>query len=195
MMIYITCLIVTSNVHTIQPGGIDTYQAWDENSLLASFTDDKSQPTLREYNALDLLTKETQPDATYKQWTWDVAGNNTGIIDANGTSIANTFDDINRLTSRTITTKGAGVEGVNGETFGYNGLSQITTASNDYSSVTMTYNSIGWMTEEAQQITGSSARTEYFLNHDMVKLFTHSLPAENLTWRWEFIITEPDTSA
>ena len=55
--------------------------------------------------------------------------------------------------------KAPGVMGVNFEEFGYDGLSRMTLAKNDYSQVTQTYDSLSRLIQETQQIGVQPART------------------------------------
>ncbi|MFA5794683.1 MAG: RHS repeat-associated core domain-containing protein [Candidatus Brocadiia bacterium] len=136
---------------------VKTKYQWDDNSRLLALEDDNGNITSYMYDVLNRREEETLPDGTIKKFTYDAADNIEQIIDANGTQIAQTFDDINRLTRKDII-KGTNVIGGSYEEFGYDGLSRMTSAKNDYSSVAMQYDSLNRLLEEQQQIGNLSAK-------------------------------------
>ena len=68
-------------------------------------------------------------------------GNTTQITDQNGSVIAHTFDDLDRVTARDIT-KASGVVGDTDEDFAYDALGRLTEAKDNDSIVQLTYDSL-----------------------------------------------------
>ena len=85
--------------------------------------------------------------------------NVTQITDPNGSVIADTFDDNNWRTARSVT-RGTGVLGTTSETFSYDGLGRLTEASDNDYKVEFTYGVIGLSSqvyEEKQSYVGGTA--------------------------------------
>ncbi|MCK4909790.1 MAG: RHS repeat protein, partial [Planctomycetes bacterium] len=143
---------------TIRGGGVITQNVWDDNSRLVNLIDANSNITIRQYDALNRLKTETYPDTSTKQYDYDGADNIRQIIDQNGSEINQDFDDLNRLTIKNIN-PAPGVLGVTSEQFGYDELSRMTSATNDYSTVTMQYDSLSRLREETQKIGPQSVKS------------------------------------
>ena len=79
------------------------------------------------FDALNRMTSVTYPDSTHHSYRYAAASNRTSIVDANGTQVAQTFDNANRLTSRAIT-RAAGVVGPTSGSFQYEGFNRTTQA-------------------------------------------------------------------
>jgi YD repeat-containing protein len=104
---------------------IVTQYQWDKNSRLKKLIDDNTNETNYTFDELNRRKRETLADSTFKEFTYDLTDNPWFIKDNNGTEITQTFDDINRLTARSIN-PATGVIGVTSESFGYDGLSRMT---------------------------------------------------------------------
>jgi YD repeat-containing protein len=59
------------------------------------------------------------------QYAYDTSGNMIKKTDPNGTVIDSTYDDLNRLISKTIT-RGSGILGITSENYTYDALSRLT---------------------------------------------------------------------
>jgi RHS repeat-associated protein len=151
----------------MQPSGqIITQYQWDKNSRLKFLIDDKNNTTGFTYDDLNRRKKEIYPDTRYKEFFYDAEDNLHQMTDPNGNQIDNTFDDINRLTHRAIT-KGSDVIGVSSEDYGYDGLSRMNSASNDYSTLGVTYDTMSRLLTETQQI-GSGSMKSVVSEYDSV---------------------------
>ncbi|HLD35531.1 MAG TPA: DUF6531 domain-containing protein, partial [Planctomycetota bacterium] len=137
---------------------ITTEYRFDKNSRLYNLVDDKGNITGYLYDDLNRQKEEILADGSRRRFFYDGADNVRQIIDPNGSIIDQTFDNINRLTRRDIT-RGYGVLGVTYETFGYDGLSRMTSATNDYSTDSMNYDTLSRMTGETQKIGSQSVKT------------------------------------
>ncbi|MFH0888318.1 MAG: RHS repeat-associated core domain-containing protein [Planctomycetota bacterium] len=137
---------------------VTTQYQWDDNSRLGALLDDNGNTTSYQYDALNRRRFEYLPDGTSKELRYDATDNIEKIIDANGTQITQSYDDINRLTRKDII-KGTGVIGGSFEELGYDGLSRMTSARNDYSQVVMQYDSLSKLLNEQQKIGTQSVKS------------------------------------
>lgn len=121
-----------------------TSQTWDDNSRLASQTDDNGHVTQYTYDPLNRLIRKQNDDDTYYTYAYDENDNTLQVIDPNGSVITNAYDDTNRLAGKSAV-PGIGVVAGNTYTYGYDGLSRMTKA--DVSGVpaneTYSYDSLG----------------------------------------------------
>jgi len=135
------------------PQDIVLSRTWDRNSRLATATNANGFVTTRSYDALDRLVGAQEADGTLSGVTYDAHHRVTQSTDANGSVIVYTYDALNRLTVKNIT-PGAGVLGTTtGETFEYDGISRLKTASTTGSAPTSTdytYDSLSRPTSETQ---------------------------------------------
>jgi RHS repeat-associated protein len=112
-----------------------------------------------EYDALNRLTKELSADGTSKTFVLDKFGNATTTTDANGSVITNTYDDLNRLISRSISLA-TGVGGATSEAYEYDGLSRLTYAYDGDSTVKRRFDSMSNVRLDYQQIPGYGVSVE-----------------------------------
>ena len=130
-------------------GTIDTFTSaqvtewgFDDNDRMTSHTDDGSNATTWAHDALDRVVTMTYPDTTYVTYDHDAEDNVVETIDAAGNEIDDTFDNLDRNTSRTITLAG-GFGGTTSETRTYDGLNRmLTNDDNDYD-LTFTHAVVG----------------------------------------------------
>ena len=95
-------------------------------------------------------------DATAASYAYDRAGNLTRSTDPNGSVVSHTYDALNRRV-RTDVTRGAGVGGTTRQTFAWDGLSRLTTATDnndpaaaDDSALSLAYDSLSNRRSETQ---------------------------------------------
>jgi RHS repeat-associated protein len=144
-------------------GNIATTQVWDDSWRLVSRSDDSGNVTSYDYDPLNRLTQETMADGTSRSFELDVFGNPIVIDDANGSTITNTFDDLNRLRVRSVN-PGTGIVGETLESYSYDKLSRLVhTANQDTltvnSIVTRKYDSMSNIIEETQKFASYDAET------------------------------------
>jgi len=158
-------------------GVITIRYEWDDNSLLASLTDDNGNQTQYAYDNLNRRLTETKgicvPPAladrcdppTTITYEYDQDDNVVRLTDENGSIAECDFDGINRRISCDIT-RATGVVGTTATTYEYDGLSRLTRATDnnepgdpdDNSIITYAYDSLSRIIEETQQIGSLPAR-------------------------------------
>jgi RHS repeat-associated protein len=119
-----------------------TSQAFDDSSRLVSQTDDNGNTTNYLHDALDRQIQETFSDGTFRTETFDVHDNAVTGTNANGTTFNATFDLLERFSSRTFVPGPGVLVDTTFEQGAYNGLSRVTRAVDDNSTVTFTYDSL-----------------------------------------------------
>lgn len=150
-------------------GTIDTFTSaqvtewgFDDNDRLITHTDDGTNDTTWTYDAIDRAIEMEYPDTSTVEYDYDKNGNVTEITDAAGNVIADTFDDLNRNTSRSVTLA-SGFLGTTSETRVFDGVGRMTSnADNDYK-VIYSYGVIGMRSvvyQESQEYVGGTAYTE-----------------------------------
>jgi YD repeat-containing protein len=165
---------------TDQGGGdglITLLTGWDDNSLVTERRDDNGNTTRYAYDNLNRRVSETKgivqppaladrddPDTTIL-WEYDQDDNILRLTDENGSARTCQFDGANRKTSCTIA-RGTRVVGTTAETYQYDGLDRLTRAtdnndpgsSDDDSVIGFSYDSLGRVVEETQQIGAGPVR-------------------------------------
>lgn len=152
-------------------GTIVTRQEWDDDSRLIAQIDDNGNATRYAYDPLNRLIVTQMADGTITQVghgaTWplgqrdpnlsgfksgyDVHDNAFQTLDANGTLVTNSYDLLNRITRRDVTTFGEGVShDTTYESYKYDGLSRLVFAEDDDSRVVRKFDSMSNLTEETQ---------------------------------------------
>jgi len=154
-------VIDTSN--PFNPDGLITIEyVWDGNGRLEAVIDDNGNSTTYEYDDLDRRILQTNADTTSFVYVYDLDGNLTDILDPNNTFVINAYDALNRLSQRGVA-HGPGVLGTTAETYGYDGLSRMTFASDDNGSGASThevhrfYDSLSRLLEEQEDAEPHSA--------------------------------------
>jgi YD repeat-containing protein len=110
------------------------------NNLQWKIIDDKGNTTEYKYDDQKRVTKVIYPDLSTLEYTYtekieaDKKYNMVIEKQRNGTLVTTIYDEMNRVKSRSIE-PGPGVEGVTLESYGYDSLSRLTHAENDYSMV------------------------------------------------------------
>ncbi len=122
-------------------GVISTHRLWDDSSRLTGRSDDAGNTTTYSYDPLNRLIQLDHADGTSAQIDYDVHGNPLTVVDANGTVSSATYDDLDRLTARSIV-HGPGVSGTTFENFLYDGMSRLVQAQDDDSLVAFGWDSL-----------------------------------------------------
>ncbi|MCP4147393.1 MAG: RHS repeat protein, partial [bacterium] len=128
---------------------IETAFEYYKNNNIKSITDANSNKTSYEYDNQGRTQKITYPDNTFLEYTYDGNSNIKTIKQRNGTVVTNSYDGLNRLFHRTVASSEE-VEGTTFEDYEYDGLSRLTKAVNDFSTVEMKYDWMDRLTEETQ---------------------------------------------
>src|SRR5579883_2043345 len=189
-------------------GTITTTYNWDLNSRLQSILDDKGNATSYQFDDLDRPIQETAADNTFRKTNYDLDDNPINSTDANGTYVVRSFDNLHRLIGVTVTPASAWkVGGTTAQTFGYDGASRLTKATDTAPAGTTetdyAYDSLSRVLEETQdgvavdsQWAGDGRRvgltyasgSSFTFNHDankrlkdIVDQTTHSTVAH---WNW-----------
>jgi RHS repeat-associated protein len=156
---------------------IETTFTYHDNNKLKTITDAGNNTTTYEYDCLNNLKKTIYPDNTFTEYTYDKNSNVISEKQRNGTIVTNTYDALNRLTNRSIT-RAQGVAGTSFENYGYDALSRLTRAENDFSTIEMSYNILNQLTEEKQM-----GKTLNFTYDNMNNLKTIQYPNGRLIER------------
>jgi RHS repeat-associated protein len=123
---------------------------WDDNSRLIKLTDDNQNSTHYTYDALNRQIGKSYEDGTSESWSHNVHDNEVMRVDANGTVVTSTYDDLDRISGRTIVA-GPGVSSdTTFEVYKHDGLSRLISAQDDDSLVTRHYDSLGNLLQEIQ---------------------------------------------
>ncbi len=126
---------------------IQTTQVWDAGGRLTSIKDGLNKATSYQYDARNRVTVETDPANGTTQYAVDANGNVLTATDPIGNVVTNTWDNMDRLTSRSIA-RASGVLGTTSETFAYDVLGRPTSMADNDSTVLRTYDSLGRVTGE-----------------------------------------------
>jgi YD repeat-containing protein len=189
----------------LDPPDIVTDQSWDRSSRLTSLTDDNLNVTRYAYDALDrrIITKtaderlhqvgsgaswpsgQPDPDPGFTSG-YDVWDNALQVTDANGSVISSGYDDLDRLTSRSIAPGGGVIgppTGTGSESYQYDGLSRMIRAQNDGSIVTRRYDSLSNVTRETLQVPPAPVRTTTFVYDGDSRLTRTTYPGARVVTR------------
>jgi len=129
-------------------GTIVNTRTWDDSSRLKDECDGNNHCTHYDYDCAGHKLQTTFADGTTETYSYDLFDNVVLMNDANGNSVSSTYDALDGPTSATYTV-GAGVSSqITGETFQYDGMSQVVSAQNNDASVTRRYDSLGDLTSE-----------------------------------------------
>ena len=137
----------------------DTIWGFDKNSRMTLHRDDGPNDTTWTHDALDRTIIQTFPDTKTVLFEHDLAHNVTKTTDPAGTVVNDTFDDVNRNTSRSVTLA-TGFVGTTSETRTFDELNRmLTNADNDYK-LEYEYAVIGlssFVAKETQSYVGGAA--------------------------------------
>ncbi len=144
-----------------RPAGIRIEYEYDEDSRTTAYRDALGNETRWEYDDLHRVSAVHYPDATSKTFGHDAAGNVVSILDPLGRTIAQSFDPMNRLSARSVTpAEGEALVGPNSESFGYDGLGRLTSATSGGVTSALEYDSLSRLVAE----TTSGRRISYTLD-------------------------------
>ncbi|MFI7438334.1 LamG-like jellyroll fold domain-containing protein [Nonomuraea indica] len=138
---------------------LTTSFGYDAAGARTRLTDGRGNATWTTYNSMGLIESLTEPattahpDLTDRTWThiYDVAGNETALLQPGGVRLDRQFDQLNRLTK--VTGSGAGIV-ADDKTYGYDLAGRLTTASDQ----TLEYNDRNLLTK----VTGPNGPTSSF---------------------------------
>jgi RHS repeat-associated protein len=116
--------------NTGAPDQHKTQWAWDRSSRMLSMTDAEGRATTYTYDVIGRLTDIGYPDNQHEKRTWNGDGTVATATDQDGTISTFTYgpDDQPEIIAYT---KGSGVVGLTSETFAYDKLGRLTSASSD----------------------------------------------------------------
>lgn len=157
---------------TDELGNTTTY-TYDEDDNLIAMVDPLDEVTTFTYDGNGNRTSVTYPDGTTESWTYDSRGNLLTETDATGAVTRHTYDSQGRRISTVlpggaerVTTydadgRRASQTGPSGtETFGYDGLGNITTHHDPLGGQTLnTYDPLGRRTEQVDPLGGIRTKT------------------------------------
>ena len=132
-------------------GSIVLTTEYDDSSRVSATTDANGNRTRYTYDALDRLSSITTADGVTHTFTWTPTGAPDTVTDGRGTVATISIDPLGRVTGRTVTPS-AGVGGTTQEQFVYDGMSNLRSATNDDTTVTLTYDSLQRSFQESLRI-------------------------------------------
>jgi len=152
-------------------GTVTTHATHDADGLVLSRTDDNGSVTSYTYDQRGRRTATTLAGGANWTYTYDLLSQVTGWTDPNGTVVTQVRDLLGRVTSRTIT-RAAGVLGPTGETYAWDALGRLTSTSDDDSTVSRSFDSLGrFLAETAGGVPVPGAPTTQF-GHDLAGRIT-----------------------
>ncbi len=140
---------------------IETKFTYYKNNQLETIEDAGGNITRYEYDNQNRTKKIIYPDDTFIEYTYDKIETGTNqdnetvyyrVMEEkqrNGTVVKHFYDQLQRLMKREIT-PAAEVEGTTLETYEYDGLSRVTKAENDFTTVEIQYDPLNRITQETQ---------------------------------------------
>ena len=138
---------------------IDRVYAWDDSSRLSAMTDDRMNTTGYQYDSLNRRIAEVMADGTSMVFDHNVHDNIVRTVDANGSETQFAYDALDRIVQKMVT-PGSGVSAdTTMETYEYDGVSRMVSATDDDSVVTRSYDSLFHLTSET--LNGQTTRTTY----------------------------------
>jgi RHS repeat-associated protein len=123
----------------------------EDHSFSVATNSASIQITRYAYDNADRLVQTTYPDFNSVGTTYDANSNPIILQEQRGVVFSNTYDPANRLTLKSIALTN-GVPGVSREQFTYDARNLLTSAENNYASVTRTFDALGRVTNETQAI-------------------------------------------
>ncbi|MCI0633905.1 MAG: hypothetical protein L0206_08340, partial [Actinobacteria bacterium] len=107
---------------------------YDRNDRIVGRRDDNGNLTEYAYSNRNQVIQEVHPDLSFSTFAYDPDGNLVLRIDPNGTSVVQSFDELDRLLSTTATPASGnpfGVIATTVQTFAYDGLGRMRLATDD----------------------------------------------------------------
>lgn len=112
------------------PAAHKTQWSWDRSGKQAAMTDANGHATSYTYDVIGRLTRITYPDTKFEQKTWNADGTVATATDPNGSVATFSYDPDDQPASVSYT-KGAGVIGLTSETYTYDKLGRLLSASSN----------------------------------------------------------------
>lgn len=112
------------------PAAHKTQWLYDRSGKQAAMTDANGRATSYAYDVIGRLTRITYPDAKFEQKTWNADGTVATATDPNGSVATFSYDPDDQPASVSYT-KGAGVIGLTSETYSYDKLGRLLSASSN----------------------------------------------------------------
>lgn len=128
-------------------GTVQALFTWDLDGRLGSATDGMGRQTAFVYDAQGRITSQSLSSGGSFSFAYDLDGHRTGIIDPLGTQVADTFNSVGLRVARAVT-PAAGVLGTTAESFSYDALGRITSATDDDTVAQIGRNSLGWLVSD-----------------------------------------------
>jgi RHS repeat-associated protein len=156
-------LTATSHVRPSTGGGAATMLAalrteWDENSRPVRRIDPNGNVTTFRYDVRGRPIRTIFADGTQVTRVYSPANELLLVTDQNFTTVRSSYDRLGRLTGRRIL-PGPSVTGTTSESYQYDGLSRLTLAQNDVSTVRFSWDSLSNLTSES--VDGVTVTSEY----------------------------------
>lgn len=148
--------LCTSTSRDLRAGGtgagavtstIQTTAQYDLGGRLVGRVDGMGRATTTTYDARNRVVTAASA-AGARAYTYDAHDNLITCTDAVGAVVTNTYDILDNLVSRSVS-RGTGVMGTTSETYAYDGVGRLISASDDDSSASWTPDSLGRETSEA----------------------------------------------
>lgn len=128
---------------------------YDTQDRVSKVTDANNHNTLYQYDDLGRLTKLTSPDTGIDVFTYDAAGNVLSKTDANGNTTHFSYDALNRPTTLDYVGTDLDVTFIYDQ--GTNGINQLSSFADSYSTTTLGYDAFGNLTSKIQTINNITA--------------------------------------
>lgn len=136
-----------------------TAQVWDDASRVVERTDPNGNTTSYTFDDADHLTAVGHPDGSRHTVTFDSRGNRTGWTDANGTTVVESYDEMDRLVRREVRPGPGVATDTTTETYAYDVLGRLVAAVNDQHAVEWVHDRSSPSVTEEQD--GRTVRSTY----------------------------------
>ena len=122
-------------LHQTDALGHQTAFGFDPNGNLTTLTDANGVDTTYLHDGFDRLERTTYADGSFEAWTWNPAGTLETLTTRAGAVFTYAYDDLHRRTQKLTPEQAYG--------YTYDDRSRLLAASNQYGTVTMTYDDLG----------------------------------------------------
>lgn len=142
----------------IMPEGIVVEHVFDSSSRPTLLRDSLGNETTWTYNGIDRAASVSYADGTSWSYSYDAAGDLASVTDARGLAIAQSYDPAGRLVGRSTPTPVPGIPALI-ESYTYDGLSRLSSATSQGIAVDLEYDSLSRVTSET--VAGKTVHHEY----------------------------------
>ena len=147
----------------ISGGTFETYYSYNAAGDLRTVTDEFGNTTHINYDTLGRKINMTDPDMGYWVYTYDDNGNLESQADAKSQTISFSYDELNRLTTKTYSTSDPTVSYTYDNISIPNGKGTLYSVTNGLVTTTNNgYDEMGRVTSVTRNISGDSARTTQY---------------------------------